>query len=265
MDRAELLQAGDRNLAATLRHLAVNAPAASVDDDGRILLVSSSPTWPGPYHNGVMRLDPSVPPGEVLDRAHEFFASRCPGYCVWIAAHADADLERAALDRGYADISATGTPRMALEGPIGLGRVPEGVTLHEVADEAARRDFVAVTVEAYADSFFPLEAVEAHLGALAALRGDGVRAVLARLGGGAVAAALSLSAGGVGGIQLVGTVPAARGHGVGELITRWAAQAGFDSGAPAVVLEASEDGEPLYRRLGFEEVSRYRWCLGPPS
>ncbi|HLX89902.1 MAG TPA: hypothetical protein VKR22_15765, partial [Acidimicrobiales bacterium] len=66
------------------------------------------------------------------------------------------------------------------------------------------------------------------------------------------------------GIQYVGTIPGARHRGLGELVTRWATDAGFGFGAAAVVLEASEEGDPLYRRLGFEEVSRYRWCLGPP-
>jgi len=51
---------------------------------------------------------------------------------------------------------------------------------------------------------------------------------------------------------------------LGELCTRWAVGAGFDFGADAIVLEASEAGEPLYLRLGFVEVSRYRWCFGPP-
>ena len=67
------------------------------------------------------------------------------------------------------------------------------------------------------------------------------------------------------GIQLVGTIPDARGRGLGELCTRWAVGVGFDLGASAVVLEASEAGEPLYLRLGFVEVSRYRWCFGPPA
>jgi ribosomal protein S18 acetylase RimI-like enzyme len=69
----------------------------------------------------------------------------------------------------------------------------------------------------------------------------------------------------VAGIQLVGTIPGARGRGLGELCTRWAVNAGFELGARAIVLEASDAGEPLYLRLGFVEVSRYRWCFGPPS
>lgn len=265
MDRARLLAAGDANLARTLRHLAEHAPGATVDDSGGVLLVSSSPTWPGPYHNGAFRLDPSVAPATVLERAEAFFASRCPGYCVWIAAHADDELEQAALARGYAAVSDEETPRMALEHRIGLGTPGDGITLHEVDDERLRAEFVEVTVAAYAESFLPADAVEAHLGALEALRADGVRSVVARQGEAPVAAALILASDGVAGVQLVGTVPGARQRGLGELVTRWAVDAGFDSGAAAVVLEASAAGAPIYRRLGFSEISQYRWCLGPPA
>ena len=98
-----------------------------------------------------------------------------------------------------------------------------------------------------------------------AVCGPDVRAVVARDRGRPVAAAMVVASGAVAGIQLVGTIPGARGRGLGELCTRWAVGAGFDLGADAIVLEASEAGEPLYLRLGFVEVSRYRWCFGPPS
>jgi hypothetical protein len=264
MDRDELLAAGDHNLASTMRLYATTAPGALLEDDGRLLLYSTSKTWPGPYHNGAMRLDRSLPPDEVLARAAAFFSER-PGYCVWIAAHADADLQRSALDAGYAAISAAGAPRLALDHPIGAGVVPAGVTLDEVTDDDARLDYLAVTVDAYADSFLPRDAAEAQLATLGAVCNPDVRAVVARLDGEPAAAAMVVASGTVAGIQLVGTIPGARSRGLGELCTRWAVSAGFELGARAIVLEASDAGEPLYLRLGFVEVSRYRWCFGPPS
>ncbi len=216
-----------------------------------------------------MRLDPSVPPADVIEQARAFFDGRCPGYCIWVAAHADGDLERVALASGYAAISDAGTPRLALEHRLEPPVEPPGVRLVEVADEQGRQDFVDVTIAAYGEKF-PADAVEAHLGVLDALRGDHVRAVVAYGGEVPSAAALTLvsddAAGApVAGIQMVGTIPAARGRGLGELCTRWAAHTGFEMGAAAVVLEASKQGEPLYLRMGFTEVSRYRWCLGPPA
>jgi ribosomal protein S18 acetylase RimI-like enzyme len=264
VDRGELLVQGDRNLAETLRLYARTAPQAAIEDDGRLLLVSTLRTWPAPYHNGCIRLDRSMAPAEVLARAEAFFAGRSPGFCVWIAAHADADLERHALEAGYAAVSATGAPRMALDHPIAAGSPPDTVSLDEVRDEAGRLDFLAVVVDAYADSFLPRDAAEAQLASLGAVCGPQVRSVVAREAGRPLATAMTVGSGPVAGVQLVGTIPEARRRGLGELCTRWAIGAGFEFGAQAVVLEASEAGEPIYRRLGFEEVSRYRWCLGPP-
>jgi hypothetical protein len=265
MDRDELLAAGDRNLAATMRLYAITAPGASLEDDGRLLLFSTSRTWPGPYHNGAIRLDRSLPPDDVLRRAQAFFADRSPGYCVWIAAHADADLEHDAVAAGLVPISATGAPRLALDHPIGPGAPAAGVTLDEVTDDAGRLDYLAVTVDAYAEEFLPRDAAEAQLATMDAVRGPDVRAVVVRDERRPVAAAMTVASGSVAGIQLVGTIPGARSRGFGELCTRWAVAAGFELGADAIVLEASDAGEPLYLRLGFVEVSRYRWCYGPPS
>ena len=263
MDREAILTAGDRNLAAVLRHYTQHAPDGAVVDDGRLLLVSSSPTWPGPYHNGALRLDASLPAEEVLTRAGAFFVGRCAGHCLWIAAHADDDLEELAVGAGYVSLG-EGTPRMALDRPIDPPVVPDGVVLEEVVDEAGRQEYLAVTSEAYAAELLPADAAAAMLASLGAVRASGVRSVLARVDGAAVAAAMVVVAGGMAGVQLVGTVPAARGRGLGELCTRWAVQAGFELGATAVVLEASDMGAPIYRRMGFTELSRYRYCLGPP-
>jgi len=264
MERDELLAQGDHNLATTMRLYATTMPGALLHDDGRLLLFSTSTTWPGPYHNGAIRLDPTLAPAEVLARTRSFFSGR-PGYCVWIAAHRDGDLEHDALAAGYAQISATGAPRLALDHRIDAGVVPAGCTLDEVTDDEGRLDYLAVTVDAYADSFLPRDAAYAQLATMDAVRGPGVRAVLVRDRVRAVAAAMVVASGEVAGIQLVGTVPDARRRGLAELCTRWAVDAGFELGARAIVLEASEAGEPLYLRLGFVEVSRYRWCFGPPS
>ena len=52
-------------------------------------------------------------------------------------------------------------------------------------------------------------------------------------------------------------MPAARGRGLGDLVTRVVTQRAFDLGAAFVSLQASEMGEPVYRRMGYREVHRY--------
>ena len=62
----------------------------------------------------------------------------------------------------------------------------------------------------------------------------------------------------VAGVYNVATVPGRRGRGIGEALTWAAAQAGLDQGATCSILQASEQGEPVYRRMGYQTPARYR-------
>jgi GNAT superfamily N-acetyltransferase len=198
----------------------------------------------------------------VLDRAKSFFSGRAESYCVWIAAHTDTDLEEAAVAAGLSKVEGMSAPRMAIDHLPAAPPLPSGVTLREVVDESGRKAYVEVTVPAYADSFLPEDVINAQLGSIESLHDEGVRAVVAYDGDEPVAAAMVVVSDGVAGVQFVGTVPSARRRGLAELCTQWVVQAGFDLGAHAAVLEASEMGEPVYQRMGFVELSRYRWCFG---
>src|SRR3954471_16879095 len=69
---------------------------------------------------------------------------------------------------------------------------------------------------------------------------------------------------GIGGIQWVGVLEEARGRGLADAPTRAASNAGFDLGADCAWLEASHMGEPVYLRMGYEELFSYRLYLAPP-
>jgi ribosomal protein S18 acetylase RimI-like enzyme len=56
----------------------------------------------------------------------------------------------------------------------------------------------------------------------------------------------------------------ARGRGLAVAVTGAAANAGFEMGADVAWLEASHMGEPVYLRMGFEEVFSYRVYVAPP-
>lgn len=62
----------------------------------------------------------------------------------------------------------------------------------------------------------------------------------------------------------VGTLPAFRRRGLGELVSRAATNAAFEQGADIVALEASSMARPLYSKLGCETVGIDQIWL-PPS
>jgi ribosomal protein S18 acetylase RimI-like enzyme len=78
------------------------------------------------------------------------------------------------------------------------------------------------------------------------------------LDGAPVAAAALFVGAGVAGIYNVATVPEARGRGIGRAVTAAALAEAVARGHRTAVLGASELGYPVYRRLGFRDVSRLR-------
>ncbi len=81
---------------------------------------------------------------------------------------------------------------------------------------------------------------------------------VASIDGVAVAAAALFVGAGVAGIYNVCTVPEARGRGIAGAVTAAALDEGAARGCRLAVLGSSEMGYPVYRRLGFRDVSRLR-------
>jgi predicted GNAT family acetyltransferase len=69
--------------------------------------------------------------------------------------------------------------------------------------------------------------------------------------------ALALLSHGIAGIYYVGTVETARGMGLAEHCVRAVGNVAFELGARCVILQASIYGEPVYKRMGYQESTRY--------
>jgi ribosomal protein S18 acetylase RimI-like enzyme len=88
------------------------------------------------------------------------------------------------------------------------------------------------------------------------------RSYLCRLEGKAVAASTLALAGGVAGIYSVATLPEARRQGLGAAVTLAALREARELGYRIGVLQSSEMGLGVYRRLGFERYGTYAVYAG---
>jgi GNAT superfamily N-acetyltransferase len=84
------------------------------------------------------------------------------------------------------------------------------------------------------------------------------RHYVGRLDGEPASTASVFLTGGVAGIYFVSTAPDLRRRGIGAATTRHAMEEARAVGCTRAVLGSSPMGYSVYRRLGFEEVFRYR-------
>lgn len=262
MDTLELVRLSDRNLVAFGRAMYGPAQDGEIAERDGLMLYAGATRFPAPFNGAILTGEPegALSPEEILARAETFFAERRRRFLVWIRAHADEPLERAARERGYLEID--DTPGMVVERRVAPGAVP---AVRRVADAAGVRDFAEVCARGYATYGLRPDAVHASFARPDICLRPDAAAFVAYDGGAPVSAAMVIADGRAAGLYWVATVPEARGRGLGTACTAAATNAGFDLGAPVVVLQASSMGEPIYRRLGYREVTRYRWLISPES
>ncbi len=226
---------------------------------GRVLEVDGLVMWSGAHPspaliNGLIRTRDTRPPADqIFDLADRWFAEVGHMYSVHVRVGKDDDLEAAARDRGLAHM--LDLPVMVYEGPLPDFTVPDGYTIAPVTDAAGVRhvvDAVAVPLdlrdEVASALTRPESVISPFTGAVVARDRDGRP----------VAAAWTMVSHGVAGIGLVGTLEHARGRGLGTAVTWAAMRAGYDMGATRAALQASGMGHPVYLRMGFRDVGKYR-------
>lgn len=261
MDDAKLLQACDLNYLEFNRESARSTSGGLVHEEAGLAFYVPGHRFPVGF-TGVMRLDADLAADEAIERARAFFGPRGLGFTFCLAMHRDADLA-AALEAAGTD-RMSNSPGMVLDKRLEDAPPPPGVTVEKVQGDTAVRDFADVTGAAYATLGMPPKFAAAQFADPRFFDQPHVAAFLARVGDAAAASAMVVVSHGVAGIYWVGTSPEARGRGLAELCTRIAGNAGLDMGARFVALQASTMGEPVYRRMGYREVTRYPWYVEIP-
>lgn len=261
----QLSAAGHANMLEWMRELTRTSGRSGdiVERDG--LLLRAGATSSPVHFNGVARLDPEVPGVEVIRRADEWFGSRARGYSVVTSLRDDRDDDLRAAVESAGLVKMGEPPEMALTSSLPQIAPPDGVELAWVEDGAGVERWVTTADLAYQTlGMQPGTFTEAVVDPDRFLD-PWVHSVVALVDGVPLATAQVLLSHGIAGIYWVGTVADARGKGLGEAVTRAVTERAFECGAGAVTLQASPQGEPIYRRLGFETICWYQnWARLQP-
>lgn len=232
-----------------------------VERDGVLLFAGSSDFMA--FCNGMRRVADDVPGAEAVARAVEFFAARRRGFSVWSRVlPVDDDLAAAADAAGLMVFG--DSPQMICRARIPRAELPAGVSIDPVDGATDVAHFARINGEAYTVYGAPAESSASHFDGPHALAGPNVLAFLARLDGVPVGATLLHLSHGIAGVYWVAVLEEARGHGIAAALMRHVTNLGFDLGAANVQLQASAMGEPIYLRLGYEELYRARLHLAMP-
>ncbi|MCW2991707.1 MAG: GCN5-related N-acetyltransferase [Solirubrobacterales bacterium] len=238
-----------RNLMAVSAWYGEEEGGATQWRDGELFFAARSPL---PWFNGAMRELPGDDTAGFLERARSFFAGRERGFLVF-AHPGDPELGPAAEAAGFVEVMER-YPEMACRGP--LAPLPGDVRLVEDLDAAAT--YWRICDAAYPSVGLPPGLFSRFFDPAALLPSERTEACVGYLDGEPVACASTYMAEGVGMVGWVAALPAARGRGLAAACTVWATNRAFAMGGELAALQASPMGEPIYERLGYEELFAYR-------
>lgn len=215
-----------------------------------------------PWFNGVLLQRPAeeVEEGE-LDAALEFFVDYGGDMTCWLAPELDAEPWQRRLERrGLSYIADTPGMAIELDSLAAQAAVLPHLQIESVASAHALHEWNEVFVPGY--GLPPAWGAACEVFCQAVGYQLPIRNYTGLLDGRPVATATLFLAAGVAGIMNVATLPEARRRGIGAAMTAAALLDGRSLGYRIGVLQSSEQGYPVYRRLGFSEVCKMDHFVG---
>jgi ribosomal protein S18 acetylase RimI-like enzyme len=258
LSESELLRLADLNLVEFWCQTAKYVPDSEIVECQDSVFVNSGLDYSGHSFAFNLALETEECPGDFVARAKAFFGGRKQMFSLQLRAHADQPIIQYCRDNKVLLMSEA--PGMVLDEPV-KGKAPSGTKLRWVEDERGVRDFKQVVAEAFHDLGLAKEVTESYFAEAKRVISPYSILAVVYLEGKPASAAMAMLSHGIGGIYWVGTTKKARGMGLGDYCTREVGNAAFDLGARKVILQASKFGEPVYRKIGYREITRYPWFI----
>ena len=222
---------------------------------------------PLPLFHGALSSRDALPAdaGDVDETLAYFRRKDAGAVCWWLADGVDPGAWTALLEsRGFSP--AEGPPGMAVD----LAALPDGLTLapgaeiHPVAGAAEMRVFIELLTSVF--GFPPEDSWAVYEWELSVCVPPDSVCYIATLDGVPVGTSQVLYAGGAAGVYNVAVTEERRGMGLGAALTLTPLLEARERGYRVGVLQSSESGFPVYRRLGFAQVCRLdHHCLQLPA
>jgi GNAT superfamily N-acetyltransferase len=260
MDSAELLHLADSNLAEFCREQARWLPPFKVEERPHALFVASGTRFPAGAPNCVFPLDPrAASAAQLLDDARSYFGALGRGFSVYAPTHLGPDIAQACDAMQWPRLS--DAPGMVLTERVEPPDLPAGVEHRAVGTAREAEDFIEVCAAAYESIGLPNSVARKLLSQHSRWARPYIHAEVAYEAERPVGIAMLLFSHGIAGVYWVGTLSEARGRGHATRLMRSVSNRAFELGARCVILQATPFGEPVYRKLGYREFTRYPWFL----
>jgi ribosomal protein S18 acetylase RimI-like enzyme len=257
----DLVAALDRADEAYFREITARTPGARVvEQDGLVVVVGAVPS--PVITNTILPMSDEVDI-EAIRRAVGIYDAIGHHPSIQTRDHIDAALEPRLAEDGWE--IAIKLPGMVLESRRPDADPPAGVEIRTVATELDRQAWLEAGLGGFASDEMDREAMGSIASHLGAVTGGSIMSFYGLTDDRPVATAQVFvdpeSRFGI--VGWVGTLPEYRRRGIGAAVTRAAANAGFDMGADLVGLQATNAGFPIYEKLGFRAISRYKIWFKP--
>lgn len=248
MGAADVLDAADRNFWELFERMVANVPRGSRREQDGVLMLSSG--LPAAFFNPAFVTGPVEDADAVVHAVDGHYRDLGLPYVLLFREDRAPGVAAACASAGL--IEHWRLPLMLLDPIPSAARRPDGLEV-ETVDSGNLHEYAGVLSEGFG---MPLEMAQALAEAMPAV--DGLVGLLGRIDGRAVATSAVFVTDALAGVYNVAVPEAHRRRGLGEALTAAAAEHGVARGARRATLQASEAGEPVYRRMGYVTVDHYR-------
>jgi len=259
MNIDDLLYLSDLNLAESVREMTRwHADGRIIEQDDLLITKGASAS---PVTNCVIRTSPGAKPdaGSVMKLIREYYEEHHSGFSIYIRDHFDADLKSAC--ESFQMVKISDAPGMMIDTIIPDEPLVKNIEIRTVTDGKGAADFASVAIDSFQSLGMSADLGKKIFATPERMLKPHMHMAVAYVDGLQASCAFALFSHSIAGVYWVGTSRNARGKGLAEACTRAVTNWALERGASAVVLQASKFGEPIYRRMGFSEFTRYPWYM----